>query len=243
MMLSVITVVFNNIQGIELTIKSVLSQRSDLIEYIVIDGGSTDGTTDVIRRYESKIQHWVSESDNGIYDAMNKGIRLASGKWILFMNAGDQFYDTSTIEKLMPYLQASNEKAIVYGDALITDGNRQWIQRQQNRHLHLERSIIHQSMVVQRQHLQASAYNTAYRVMADYDNLLAVSVSDPHRLMYVPQCICIYDKTGVSSRPLYTYFREYYLIAFKRMPLLKFISFNLYILPRLVWSLRHIVFS
>src|SRR5688572_6496915 len=87
--LSVITVVYNAADLLEATIRSVVTQDLPGLEYIVVDGGSTDGTLDIVRRYESRIAYWVSERDRGIYDAMNKGLDAARGAWICFMNAGD----------------------------------------------------------------------------------------------------------------------------------------------------------
>lgn len=89
--ITVITVVYNGIDYIEDTILSVINQDYSNIEYIIIDGKSDDGTMDIVEKYATKISYWVSESDNGIYDAMNKGIKVATGDWIIFMNCGDYF--------------------------------------------------------------------------------------------------------------------------------------------------------
>ena len=97
-LISIITVVFNDKYGLEETILSVLSQTSENIEYIIIDGGSNDGTVDVIKKYEKSIDKWISEPDNGIYDAMNKGIALASGGFINFMNAGDVYASNNKLK-------------------------------------------------------------------------------------------------------------------------------------------------
>ena len=89
--ISIITVVYNGEKYLEETIQSVINQTYDNVEYIIIDGGSTDGTLDIIRKYEERIDYWVSERDKGIYDAMNKGIDVASGDGLIFLNAGDYF--------------------------------------------------------------------------------------------------------------------------------------------------------
>ena len=94
---TVVTVVCNDVANIEKTLLSVINQNYPRLEYIVIDGGSTDGTADIIKKYESAIDCWVSEKDRGIYDAMNKGIDRASGEWINFMHANDTFYNSTTI--------------------------------------------------------------------------------------------------------------------------------------------------
>lgn len=99
MKLSVITVVYNGEAFLEDTIKSIINQTYENIEYIVIDGASTDGTLNIIKKYEDKIDYWVSESDLGIYDAMNKGIDVASGEFINFLNAGDRFVDEHVWKK------------------------------------------------------------------------------------------------------------------------------------------------
>jgi len=98
--ITIITVVYNGVEFIERTIQSVASQTHKYIEYIIIDGGSTDGTVDIIKAYKDNITYWVSEPDKGIYDAMNKGIRAATGDWINFLNAGDTFAGNDTISNI-----------------------------------------------------------------------------------------------------------------------------------------------
>lgn len=100
-LITVVTVVFNDVQHIEETILSVVNQTYPNIEYIIIDGGSTDGTVDIIKKYEERIAYWVSEPDKGIYDAMNKGIQKAMGEWINFMNAGDVYAANDVLVQLM----------------------------------------------------------------------------------------------------------------------------------------------
>ena len=98
-LVSVITVVYNDVSHIEKTISNVLKQTYPFLEYIVVDGASTDGTLDVIKKYDGKLKY-VSEPDKGIYDAMQKGAQLASGEWILFRNCGDFFFSPDAIEKV-----------------------------------------------------------------------------------------------------------------------------------------------
>src|SRR5688572_31892096 len=88
-LISIVTVVLNASETLERTLRSVFDQGLDDLDYVVIDGGSTDGSLDIIRRYESRIAHWRSEPDQGLYDAMNKAVRVAKGKWVLFLGADD----------------------------------------------------------------------------------------------------------------------------------------------------------
>ena len=98
-LVSIITPAFNSDKTIESTIKSVLSQSHPRIEYIIVDGGSTDGTINIIKKYEDKINVWISEQDEGIYDAMNKGIKLASGDIVGFLNADDVYFADNVLKK------------------------------------------------------------------------------------------------------------------------------------------------
>ena len=101
---SIITINFNNREGLERTIKSVITQTCQDFEYIIIDGGSTDGSIDIIKKYANKIHYWVSEPDNGIYHAMNKGVQFAHGEYLNFMNSGDFFIDIEVLSDLFPFL-------------------------------------------------------------------------------------------------------------------------------------------
>lgn len=113
--ISVITVCYNSAETIEKTILSVLSQTYPYVEYIIIDGGSTDGTVDFIKKYADRIDYWVSEPDNGIFHAMNKGIEAATGDYINFMNSGDFFVHEETLKEAVMKFDVSSE--IIYGDS------------------------------------------------------------------------------------------------------------------------------
>ena len=98
--ISIVTVTYNSARTLEKTVQSIISQSYKDYEYIIIDGGSTDGTLDIIKKYEKHISYWVSESDDGIYDAMNKGILQANGKWIHLLNSDDYYYDSNVLQKV-----------------------------------------------------------------------------------------------------------------------------------------------
>ncbi len=122
---SVITVVYNSLSLIEKTITSIIEQTYPNIEFIVIDGGSSDGTVELIRLYEKKISYWISEPDRGIYDAMNKGLAAATGDYIWFINAGDRIYSPETTEKIFGTTENPHGiealPFIYYGDTMIVD--------------------------------------------------------------------------------------------------------------------------
>ena len=120
---SIITVVYNGIEFLEETIKSVIAQTYPNIEYIIVDGGSKDGTLDIIKKYEAHISKWISEPDKGIYDAMNKGIDLATGDWQNFLNAGDSFVDNNVLEKI--FTTNLENITLVYGDIIAIRENGQ----------------------------------------------------------------------------------------------------------------------
>ena len=118
-LISVVTVSYNAISTIEQTILSVISQTYPDIEYIIIDGGSTDGTVDIIKKYADRIAYWVSEPDKGIYDAMNKGIDKATGEWINFMNCGDGFVADHTLYDVFKY--SYDDSDVIFGNSFIED--------------------------------------------------------------------------------------------------------------------------
>ena len=163
-LISIVTVVYNGKAHLEETIKSVISQSYPNIEYIIIDGGSDDGTLDIIRKYEDRIDYWVSERDEGIYDAMNKGMRQAHGKWVNFMNAGDR----------MLYLNPSDlvERSRTFSNYFY-DKKRRKIFRNPISWLYMTRNMpCHQSIIYRRSELVEFDKNIP--VVADYCQLLAI---------------------------------------------------------------------
>lgn len=118
---SLITVTYNAAAVLEPTIQSILAQTFTDYEYIIIDGGSKDGTPDIIRQYAPKLSYWISEPDRGLYDAMNKGLRAAKGEYVWFMNAGDRLFAPDTLQKVFD--EAEPGADVYYGDALFYEEN------------------------------------------------------------------------------------------------------------------------
>lgn len=117
-LITIITVTYNSSEYLERSFKSVFSQSYPNIEYIVIDGGSTDGTVDLIKKYQNKIKFWISEPDKGIYDAMNKGLFKANGEIIYFLNADDYFYDNKVVEDIVTEFKKDKNLELVYGNVI-----------------------------------------------------------------------------------------------------------------------------
>lgn len=199
---SVITVCYNAAAVIEATLKSVLSQDYDGVEFIVVDGGSTDGTKDIISRYAHRIDRFISEPDHGIYDAMNKGIMLASGQYVNFMNAGDTYFSPSAISNVMA---ASAGEQFIAGIARLNTGNALWTPiRRDFRFSEVQTggAVNHQSSFISRQLLiDLGLYNTDASIIAD--DLFFLDAVVFHSATYLPVDVMVanYDCTGVSNRP------------------------------------------
>ena len=116
---SIITINYNHIEGLKRTIDSVISQTSSNYEYIIIDGGSTDGSVNIIKEYKEHLVYWISEKDNGVYHAMNKGVAQAQGDYCIFMNSGDCFYSPDVLSSLYEY-----QEDIICGKVLKGDSSR-----------------------------------------------------------------------------------------------------------------------
>lgn len=199
-LITVITVSYNAVDTIEETILSVIHQTYANIEYLIIDGGSTDGTTAIINKYRDRISCTISEPDRGIYDAMNKGISMASGEWVNFMNSGDLFYRADIIRLVADYL-VNGDADVVYGDAIYTCSWGKMKQTAQDigkidRHL----PFCHQSSFVKTQLLKERKYDTRYRICADYDFFYRVYRAG-HKFAYVPITIAVYEaENGLSAQ-------------------------------------------
>lgn len=167
---SIITVVYNDADNLEKTINSVKSQSCKDYEYIVIDGGSTDKTIEVIRNFESSITHWQSQADKGIYDAMNKGIAAAKGKYLHFLNAGDIYHQNDVLERIY---KGSNKIAcdIVYGKTLYQSDSSHILKGTKVNFYNLYFSIpfCHQSVFFSKSIFKTTgAYDLKYKYAADY---------------------------------------------------------------------------
>ncbi|RYU86910.1 glycosyltransferase [Mucilaginibacter terrigena] len=170
--LSVITIVYNNSRDIERTLLSVLNQTYGAIEYIVVDGASNDGTLEIIKRYENRIAKLISEKDKGIYDAMNKGLALATGDYVIFMNSGDEFYANDTVAKVFA---TAPDADIYYGETEMVNDERESLGRRRHkapakftwRSFKYGMSVSHQAIYIKRSLVEP--YDPKYQLSADID--------------------------------------------------------------------------
>ena len=199
--LSVITIVYNNVKDIERTLLSVLNQTYPNIEYIVVDGLSNDGTLGVIMKYENRIAKFSSEKDDGIYDAMNKGLALASGDYVIFMNSGDEFFDVDTVAAVF----ASAEDAdIYYGETEMIDSS--GLSLGQRRHkapkqftwrgFNLGMSISHQAIYIKRSLIEP--YDRKYQLSADIDWIIRAA-KKAKKIINVNRYVAKYLVGGMSK--------------------------------------------
>lgn len=215
---TVVTVVFNDAQNLEATLKSVICQTYSNIEYIVIDGGSNDGTLEIIRKYEESIDYWVSERDEGIYDAMNKGVDLASGSWINYMNAGDQFFDEMVIESIFINEIRHDEADVIYGDVLVVYPEYNYMSkvRKAGRLSDLWKGMqfSHQSVLIAADYIRQNKFNLTYRLAADF-NLIYSAYRQGRSFFYTGQTLASTSSGGASDIQRVQVYRERMRIVFR----------------------------
>jgi glycosyltransferase involved in cell wall biosynthesis len=196
---SIITVNYNNLDGMKKTYQSIVEQTYNDWEWIVIDGGSGQNDTDFIRQHEEQISYWCSEPDKGPYNGMNKGIVKACGQYFVFMNSGDTFYDAEVLHHV--YSQP-RQGDVLYGDwAEITVKDETTIKEAPkvfSLHALYYDNICHQAMFVKGNILKDSPYDESYTLFADWAKWLELTLAK-HTFEYVPYVICRYQLGGISN--------------------------------------------
>lgn len=196
-LITVVTVVYNGEKTLEQTILSVINQTYDNVEYIIVDGESTDGTLDIIRKYEDRIDWWQSEPDDGIYDAMNKGIELANGGYIAMLNSGDSYID-GILEKIAEIIKSHNGD-ILYGIVkCFKDGIFTKVAGSGAESLPIC-MLPHQSAFVPiGLHKKYGFYDTSFKITSDYDFFLKLFVNK-ERFFFTDLIIANFDLGGISN--------------------------------------------
>jgi len=213
---SIVTVVRNEPWGLRRTMDSVAAQALTDREYVIVDGASTDGTVEVIRERAAEVTRWISEPDSGIYSAMNKGVRLARGQYVCFMNAGDRF---ASADALRSMFEPPPSTELLWGDCIIEGARGEEYDRAADvlRHLYRQMTVSHQSLMVRREALLRRPFDESMKIAADYDflceRLLAGATWE-----YRPLPVSRIDDTGVSARIFRTSLREKREISLTRFP-------------------------
>lgn len=198
-LVTVITVCYNPGEMLQKTIGCVASQTYGAIEYIIVDGGSTDGTARwLASSAPPRIDRWISEKDGGIYDAMNKGSQMATGDWIIFMNAGDTFYSPHTLADIFDNINCQSA-GVIYGDVAKLDKNgNPFIKKAEPVHNSHRMFFCHQSALVRRELLLSHPFDTSHRLSADFKffkTLIRGNV--PFVKLDIP--VAFFDTTGISN--------------------------------------------
>ncbi|WP_417855003.1 glycosyltransferase family 2 protein [Xanthomarina gelatinilytica] len=199
MLITIITINYNNLAGLKKTMTSVLNQTYSEIEYIVIDGGSTDGSKEYIESKDKNLAYWVSEPDQGIYHAMNKGIDKATGEYLLFINSGDWLVNNVVIKKFIGFKPVED---LVYGDHFAQQKKkwtRQYAPKTMSIGIALTNTINHQSIFFSKQIFQNDRYNLDYKILADWVLTNNAIIFNKSTTRYVDLVICYYDLNGISS--------------------------------------------
>jgi glycosyltransferase involved in cell wall biosynthesis len=200
-LLSIITINFDNCAGLERTINSVVSQTFNDFDFVIIDGGSTDGSVDLIKRQADKINSWVSEKDDGIYDALNKGILKATGDYCLFLNSGDYFCSEDVLQNVF---RTKFSEDLVYGDVLLENkgticGEKKHPDSLSDYYL-LTQVIAHQAQFIKRElFTKFGMFDKSYKIVSDYEFFVRMIYKHKASARHVPVAIAVFDLSGLSN--------------------------------------------
>lgn len=200
--LSVITVNYNNAAGLEKTIGSVGSQTYDSIEFLIIDGGSKDGSKEIIDKYAAKLYYWISEPDKGIYHAMNKGINAATGDYCLFLNSGDIFYDRHVVKNALKNI---DNEDIIYGNAVKIKPHYERLIKYSPKltlydFIKIEPALHHQASFIKKNLFDKyGQYDESIKIIADWEFFFRTIILNRAKTKYIDQTICVFEGTGLSN--------------------------------------------
>ena len=196
MRLSIITINFNDKEGLIKTINSVVNQSTNDYEYIIIDGGSSDGSLEVIKENASSIHYWVSEKDSGIYNAMNKGTKAAHGDYCLFLNSGDILINNDVIKHALSYNFSAD---IISGDIKFTSGRKAKAPKRVSMKTFIIGSLPHQATFIKRELLLENPYDERFKIGGDWRFFIQVLIYKNVSYEKIPMVISLFDTSGISS--------------------------------------------
>lgn len=200
MTLSIITINYNNCDGLKRTIDSVVSQTFTDYEWIVIDGGSNDGSRELIEKYQKHFTYWVSEPDGGIYQAMNKGIAHANGDWYIFLNSGDWLFNN---EVLSMVFSSNNDADILYGDVMYHWPDKRGLELEKkpetlSLYYFYTDTLCHQATFYKRDVFKTHRYNENFRICSDWALYIQLLIED-YKFLHLPICITNFAQDGIST--------------------------------------------
>lgn len=203
MKVSIITINLNNFDGLEKTIRSVISQNTNQFEFIIIDGNSKDGSKDLLTKYGNRIDFSISERDSGIYNAMNKGIRKATGEYCLFLNSGDILFNDHVLSDILDQDLVSE---IVNGNAYVDEkGKGRKLVKAPKKisfYTFYNHTILHQASLIKTTLFQTIGfYNEDLKIVADWEFFLRVLFVHQYQYQSINLTISIFDSSGISSLP------------------------------------------
>jgi glycosyltransferase involved in cell wall biosynthesis len=198
--ISIITINYNNAIGLQKTIESVLNQNFSDYNYIIIDGNSSDGSKEIIEKYSQKLAYWVSEKDNGVYSAMNKGIKVAIGEHLLFLNSGDVFYTADSLKILYENIGAD----IVYGNILVDSNEKPWVKSYPSKltfGYFINDTLPHPASLIRRSLFNKyGLYNENNKIVSDWEFFAKVICLHSATYKHIDAVISTFNYDGISSR-------------------------------------------
>lgn len=240
---SIITVTYNADKVLESTLQSVISQNYENVEYILVDGGSTDHTLEIARRYKNHISQIISEPDKGLYDAMNKGIRLATGDYLCFLNAGDKLHENNTLQKITQTLTNEALPDVIYGETAIVD--------EKGDFLHMRRLstpeqldwksfkqgmlVCHQAFFARRELAIVRLYDLQYRFSADFDWCIRI-MKEARHLHNTRLTLIDYLNEGMTTRNHRASLKERFRIMVKHYGWLSTVLHHAWFVIRLFYK-------
>ncbi len=182
--------------------KSVFSQTYPQLEYLIIDGGSDDGTVEIVHQFRDGVDYFIREPDNGIYDAMNKGIKIATGEILFFLNSDDYFADPKVVEDVAKVYRENPKVDVVFGNQIFDKGDRRLIKKQlfKNPKIQLARTNVqHQTLFAKKKILELTGgFSTKYKIVSDYEWMLKTFLVNKCNYIYIDREISVMSTEGLS---------------------------------------------
>ena len=200
--ISIVTINYNNVIGLQQTMDSVIGQSYKDIDYVVIDGASTDGSSVVIEKYAKDLGYWVSEPDSGVYNAMNKGVKVAKGEYLLFLNSGDRLIDDDIIQKVVDFGLTTD---LLYGDLLFFTPEKEWAWTQPEAltfQIFFKSTIPHPSTFIKKSLFdEVGLYDENLKIVSDWKFFILAIAKYNCSYKHINQIISLYNFDGISSKP------------------------------------------